>query len=603
MQPQPAADLQSMSSGRLAAMPVFTPSSAGETQMWPQVFQPPSHDGFMNTYPIKHEPTPDSNNNNNSLYPGHYPSNGLPAHNPDFPNWNFQNDPLEQISNRLTFYCFPPSSPISPRSSETRKFLSADCIKHFLEHFSSFQGHFPIIHMPSFRIAEANEALLLAMICIGAVYSERIAPDQVRDMMEDAKAAIERNSELFAIALQEKNGVACDQQAASDNSELEQITGIYLMHIIFIWHGTPIHRERARREFPLVVGLAKRARLTMPMTTAPLSALHQPNVSVEHFSAASFDWSAWVEQEKRSRLLFAIFLLDSVMGLYFNTEPQLNSYEIQIPLPADDAAWDAKTTTECAEALGLHGPASARDRNPNGTRRPKQPEMNAALRALMHNAYDLSPGTTNAYSKFILMHALHVQLWIAQRNLSTESGLNVQGYPPSGTSTPMSQNDWIVRGVDTPGTDGSGHATPIEVDAQNLLARVNSAFDKWKKVWDRDMAAQYPPSPHGSRRFGFCRDAAPFYYLAKYLMQNAGDVRAVPDQRFAQIMNLLKKAKDHVVPDSVQRGEELGSVSDIDRDYGISNLILDMAQLFKPLNKQHDSPVLGVHTNIGGSMI
>ena len=84
-------------------------------------------------------------------------------------------------------------------------------------------------------------------------------------------------------------------------------------------------------------------------------------------------------------------------------------------------------------------------------------------------------------------------------------------------------------------------------------------------------------------------------------MQNAYDVRAAPDQRFGQIMNLIKSAKNHVVPDSVKRGEDLGSVSDIDKDYGVSNLILDMAQLFKPL-KQDDSPVVGVHTNIGGSM-
>lgn len=601
-QPQSVADLQSLANGRVTAMPVFTPSPAGETQIWSQVFQPPTHESFMNTYAMKQEP---SSNLFPSVYPPASHSHAAVA---DFPNWNFQNDPLEQIASRLSFYCFPPSSPLSPRDGEVKKYLTADNIKHFLEHFSSFQGHFPIIHMPSFRIADAHECLLLAMICIGAVYSERIAPGQVREMMEVVKASIERNSDVYLSAVQQKNGASYDERTAPGDPSLEQTTAVYLMMIIFIWHGTPTQRERARREFPVVVILAKRARLTLPMTTAPLSALHQPHVSVEHFNAASFDWSAWVEQEKRSRLLFAIFLLDSVMGIYFNTEPLLNSYEIQIPLPADDAAWDAKTAIECAEALGLHGPVAARDRNPNGTRRAKQPEMNTALKALMHNVYDLSPGTTNLYSKFVLMHALHVQLWVAQRNLSSESAQGLP-YPSSGTSTPMSQNDWVVRSVDAPGgggvtsNNGSGRVTPVEADAQNLLARVHAAFDKWKKVWDRDMAAQYPPEPRGFRRFGFCRDAAPFYYLAKYLMQNACDVRGPPDQRFGQIMSLIKTAMNHVVPDSVKRGEELGSVSDIDQDYGVANLVLDMAQLFKPLNKQHDSPVVGVHTNIGGGMI
>jgi hypothetical protein len=633
MQPQSVADLQSLSNRRITTMPVFTPSSTAGSQAWPQAFpasspgsfmnsynptmgaspapiKPESNQGtFMNTYnqtmgaspaPIKHEPSP------NGLFPSVYPSNGFSAH--DFPNWNFQNGPLEQISSRLIYFCFPPGSPISPQGDEFKKFLSADNMKHFLEHFSSFQGHFPIIHMASFRISDAYEGLLLSMICIGAVYSDRITPAEVREMMELSKAALQRNSEVYA-SIQEQNGGGYEgERTASGNRELEQTAAIYLTQILFIWHGTPIQREKARREFPLLVALAKRAQLMQPMATAPLSALHQPNVSVEHFSATSFDWSAWVEQERRSRLLFVIYLLDTAMALFFNTEPLLNSYDIQVPLPADDAAWDARNSVECAEALGLHGAVAARERNPNGSRRSKQPEMNTALKALMHNVYDLSPGTTNLFSKFILVHALHVQLWVAQKVLSNESvqlSSQALAFPPTGTSTPMSQNDWVVRNVDPTGggvssSNTSGRVTPVEADAQQLLARVHAALDKWKKVWDKDMAVQYPPTHQAHRRFGFCRDAAPFYYLAKYLMQNGCDVRIAPDQRFAQIMNLIKSARNHVIPDSVKRGEELGSVSDIDNDYGVTNLTLDMAQLFKPLNRQHDSPVVGVHTNIGG---
>lgn len=631
MQPQSVADLQSLSNRRLTSMPVFTPTTTPGSQGWSPAFpasspasflssynaspapvkQETSQGSFMNTYnqtmgtspaTVKHETSP------SGLFPSVYPSFSAP----DFPNWNFQNDPLEQVSNRLTFYCFPPGSPISPRGNEFKRFLSADNVKHFLEHFSSFQGHFPIIHMPSFRISVAYEGLLLSMICIGAVYSDRITAAEVREVMELSRAALQRSSPLYASIVQEQNSGGYEgEPPASGNHELEQTAAIYLTQILFIWNGTPVQREKARREFPLTVALAKRARLMQPMTGVPLSVLHQPNVSVEHFNAASFDWNAWVEQERRSRLLFVIYLLDTAMALFFNTEPLLNSYDIRVPLPADDAAWDARNSVECAEALGLHGPVAARERNPNGSRRSKQPEMNSALKALIHNVYDLSPGTTNLFSKFILVHALHVQLWVAQKVLSNEAvqlSSQALAFSPSGTSTPMSQNDWVVRSADPSGAGGSssntsGRATPVEADVQQHLARVHAAFDKWKKVWDKDMVVQYPPTHQARRRFGFCRDAAPFYYLAKYLMQNGCDVRIAPDQRFAQIMNLIKSAKNHVVPDSVKRGEELGSVSDIDNDYGVSNLTLDMAQLFKPLNKQHNSPVVGVHTNIGGSMV
>jgi hypothetical protein len=432
-------------------------------------------------------------------------------------------------------------------------------------------------------------------------------------MMELAKAVIERNSQIYTIVAREqtRDSGFGDESIGSSKSDLEQITAIFMMQVLFTWHGTPLQREKARREFPVVAEIARRAGLTKPMTSSPFSVLHQPNVTVENFNAASFDWNAWVDQEKRSRLMFTLFLTDAALSLYFNIAPRFEKDEIRLPLPADDAAWDAQTASECAEALGLHGPVVARSRNPEGSRRPKQPEMHSALNALMHNVWDLQPGTTNLYSKFILVHALHIQLWTALRQVSLqESGqLNPQNlsFPSSGTTTPISQHDW-VRGIDPTGSvthsaSTSGRATPVVEAAgqSSLLKTINNAFDKWKKAWDEDMLTQYPPSSTHYRRFGFCRDAVHFYWLAKYLMKNnrAMDWQIAPDQRFSQVINLLKSVKTWVVSDSAKRGEELGSVSDIGSDYGVTDLTLDMAQLFRPINKQIDSPVPGVHTNIG----
>jgi hypothetical protein len=624
MQPQSTEDISAHPNVR-SSMPVFTGANSGHHAGldWSHMFQPNSQDGFMGPYnsQVQIKTDPSLNNSSNGLFTGVYPgaSNGV-SNGTHVPDWNLQNDPLQEISNRLLFFCFPPNSQIIGRSNEIRKYLSADNIKHFLEHFTNFQGHFPVIHMPSFRITEAYDGLLLGMICIGAVYSERMTASQVREMMELAKVAIEQNSQVYVTISREYNGDASysNENIGASKSELEQITAIHIVLVLFIWHGTPVQREKARREFPLLVALAKRAGLTRPVTTSPYSVLHQPNVSVEHFNAPSFDWNAWVEQEKRSRLLYTIFLVDSAMVIYFNTAPRFDALEIRLPLPADDAAWDARTASECAEALGLHGPVAARERNAEGSRRAKQPEMHSALRALVHNVYDLQPGTTNLYSKFILVHALHVQLWTAQKQLSQESGqLNIQSltFPSSGTSTPISQNDWVTRGIDptgssAPSSNTSGRATPVEAGGQSplthqLLKSTNNAFDKWKKAWDEDMATQYPPSSRNYRRFGFCRDAVHFYWLAKYLMKNNRglDWQMAPDQRFSQVMHLLKSVRSWVVSDSAKRGEELGSVSDIDKDYGVTDLTLDMAQLFKPINKQIDSPVAGVHTNISSGMI
>jgi hypothetical protein len=586
--------------------------------VWSQVFQPTSQHGFASPYQqtfptsqvnIKAEPGP--NNSNNGLFPlysGHSHDLGGPTS--DYPKWKIESDYYQEISNHLVYFCFPQNNQITSRSTEMRAFLSANNVQHFLDQFSNFQVHFPLIHMSTFRITEAYDGLLLAMICVGAVYSDRLPATQVREMMEFAKLVIESNSPVFATILRDSSGSNGFENGlfGSTTSEIEQITALLLMQVLFTWHGTPIQREKARQQNPLIIGLARKAGLTQPKLSPPFSALHQPNVVVEHFNVASFDWNTWVEQEKRSRLMYTIFLLDAAMVIYFNTSPVLDMLEIRIPLPADDAAWGARSSTECAEALGLHGPTIASDRNRSGSRRAKQPEMHSALKALMHSVYDLQPGTTNLYSKFVLVHALHIQLWTAQRQHNQESSqMNGQGlgFPSSAGSTPLGQNDWVARGVDptgssAPSANNSGRATPVSTGPQspmtNQLLKITShAFEKWKKAWDEDMAVQYPPSSGSSRRFGFCRDAVHFYWLAKLLIKTNLDWQMAPDQRFGHIISMLKQVRAYVVSDSARRGEGLGSLNDIDEDYGVKDLTLNMAQLFTPITSQNNSPIGGVH--------
>ena len=228
----------------------------------------------------------------------------------------------------------------------------------------------------------------------------------------------------------------------------------------------------------------------------------------------------------------------------------------------------------------------------------------------MHSIYDLQPGTTNLYSKFVLVHALHIQLWHAQRQLSQESSQLHHGlvFPSSAGSTPLQQNDWVTRGVDAtssgaPSANTSGRATPVDNGGQSpithqLLKITSHAFEKWKKAWDEDMAAQYPPSSTSNRRFGFCRDGVHFYWLAKLMMKGNMDWQMAPDQRFGHIISMLKKVKAYVISDSARRGEPLGSVNDIDKDFGVKDLTLDMAQVFRPIDSQTNSPVGSVHMKL-----
>lgn len=145
--------------------------------------------------------------------------------------------------------------------------------------------------------------------------------------------------------------------------------------------------------------------------------------------------------------MFLVFLLDAALVIYFNCTPQIDPSELKLPLPCDDAAWEANDAQACANALGLNGAAIRNAVNVTGSQRPKQFELHHALSALHAPTWLFHPRSTNVYSKFILIHALHIQIWHVQRQLSSNvSTLSLENYNVSAGRpyTPLSQHEWIA---------------------------------------------------------------------------------------------------------------------------------------------------------------
>jgi len=102
---------------------------------------------------------------------------------------------------QLIDFCFPGGIQDSLREQQnnlqTRSCLSVDNVKHLLDLFTNFQGHFPFLHMPTINLIGSYDDLILAIVCIGAVYSDRVTQKQVRNLMRRTKHGIERTSSIF----------------------------------------------------------------------------------------------------------------------------------------------------------------------------------------------------------------------------------------------------------------------------------------------------------------------------------------------------------------------------------------------------------------------
>jgi hypothetical protein len=313
-------------------------------------------------------------------------------------------NPLQQKTQSLVAFCFPDAASLTPGSREIdaynmlRGILVGDNVRAFLHDYRHYHSHWPIIHAPTFDPLSVDLSLVLAMCCVGAVYSDRLSPEDVRWLMDVVRAAILKSSQIFKFSQSEQQ---TGNVPFTLPAHVEELQALMLLHSLFLWHGSQKQRQRAREGFGALANVARRAGLlqSIPRGQPNSSALHQPG-PVTGDEVNTWDWLSWIENEKRVRLMADIFLIDACSTIFFNTKPQFDVHELKIPLPADDAAWEARTAEECASALGLRG-QSAQIGNVSGSRRAKQLGVPEALQVLYGAGHGRFPErATNVFGKF-----------------------------------------------------------------------------------------------------------------------------------------------------------------------------------------------------------
>jgi hypothetical protein len=478
-------------------------------------------------------------------------------------------DPLQQLAQSLNQFCLtnaPPLDnqqvPMADQHAKLSKMLSAESIKSFLQDYRHYHSHWPLLHLATFNPFTAHHALVLAMCSIGAVYSDSLDSADLNWFVEYVRGCVHTSSEAYRTM---QNPQASLSPTSRISASTEELQALVLLHSLFLWHGPRAQRQKGREAYP---GIARLVRETghlqpLPMNNPDASALHQPG-PITGDEGSSWRWETWIENEKRSRLMAFTFMMDACLVIFFNNQPQFDVYDVRVPLPADDAAWETTSSEECASALGLRGEA-AQFKNDSGSRRAKQLGLSEVLQVLYGTGHGSLPErATNAFGKFIVIHAIHVQIYNIQRQLLRRAS-------GSGTSTPQSLTD-------SPVVQPGG----VNEQTQHLLRATVRALELWKSTWDTDLTIQFAQNQH---RKGYCRDGVHYYFLAQLFIRKSRpeDWAAPADLRCRNVFNLLKHIRAHVASDSIQKGIEMGSITTIADDFAIGDLTLHMRRLFTPL--------------------
>jgi hypothetical protein len=322
--------------------------------------------------------------------------------------------PLHNLAQSLLDFCFPIAPLLSNQQpgeayayEGLKNILSGDNIKEFLFEYRHYHSHWPLIHIATFDPFSANPGLVLAMCCIGAVYSDRLGPAEVRWLMERVRESVLRTSQVYKLA-QAHQMADLDHHLAAIT---EEVQALVLLHSQFLWHGSQQLRQQVRDDVRALANVTRSASLFQPLSrdNPNTSALHQPG-PVTGEEVNSWNWNHWIENEKRARLTAYIYLIDASSTIFFNTQPRYDVNSITVPLPADDAAWEARTSEDCASALGLRGPSAQTD-NESGSKRAKQLALSEALCVLNRACPGQFPErATNAFGKFSMSLVLQSSL-------------------------------------------------------------------------------------------------------------------------------------------------------------------------------------------------
>ncbi|KAL1962696.1 hypothetical protein VTN77DRAFT_9240 [Rasamsonia byssochlamydoides] len=191
------------------------------------------------------------------------------------------------------------------------------CINLYFRHFHET---LPILRRSTFRMAEANPVLLLAMAAIGAMYSRNgldglavalneLARRAIAYMRESDRRAMFDTSIVQAWLLQSTFGLFCGSRMLYQHAEISRgglVTTARRMHLL-------------RPSLTFVKELERRRDTTTPEELR----------------------RAYADDEERRRLGWGIYLYDMQISCLLGISPLFSVGEINVPLPSDEETWNA----------------------------------------------------------------------------------------------------------------------------------------------------------------------------------------------------------------------------------------------------------------------
>lgn len=276
-------------------------------------------------------------------------------------------------------------------------------------YFTGFHHHYPIFHVPTFRLESLSVELILSIAALGAQYhreseqglvlfhaSKAIALDRIkrRDARGNACTFSASPSDLDLSAM----GQPChhhlqgfserwEEDLHFDSSKIETLEIMQCL-LLLIATGTWFKRRSLARE-----AMALRSILESIVREQGLTA---PNIEPPS------EWISWAGMETVKRTKLIIFCFYNIHTITFNLPPVLLCRELHLNLPCTEREWQAENAASWEELQQRHGREQSFQETYQTLFSPREMSGEAQTRF-------------SSLGGYVLIHSLIQDIWLLQR--------------------------------------------------------------------------------------------------------------------------------------------------------------------------------------------
>ncbi|KAK1676039.1 fungal-specific transcription factor domain-containing protein [Colletotrichum godetiae] len=241
-------------------------------------------------------------------------------------------------------------------------------------YFDRFQTTFPLLHQPTFDVDTAQEPLIQAIVCLGAIYQAQGSSQEISSTLFSS------GLKSLDIYVRESRRVRFRELWVMQAYLLFEYYAFYSCDDGRFATALKIHRKLvdAVRQYQM---LQDRVALGVDEVSSP----NEPTVSSSS-TVTEHAWRVAMYNESRKRIVYCLYYFDAQLSVCCNIRPLLAALELKYELPCQDDIWQA-STAETWQALILSQEGSFNeedDYDANGDPRPAHGDLYASLMFLMN---------------------------------------------------------------------------------------------------------------------------------------------------------------------------------------------------------------------------